>query len=187
MNSRVTGEFPAERTVTGSFDIFFDMHLNKWLNKQSWGWWFETPSQPLWRHCNEGLISSACLYSSCNWSRLNKVSDNKTKWMDDSTCICWKYLPISHYGMYSPGPRDNEIRPSGWWIRSKHMLHRWKPIVNSVNIRCYHATAKLHIPHVWFVGYTVVTLPPDIWRRHDMETFSTLLALCTGNPPVNDG
>ena len=23
-----------------------------WLSKQSWGWWFETPSHPLWRHCD---------------------------------------------------------------------------------------------------------------------------------------
>ena len=23
------------------------------LSKQSWGWWFETPSHPLWRHCND--------------------------------------------------------------------------------------------------------------------------------------
>ena len=27
--------------------------LNKRLSKQSWGWWFETPSRSLWRHCNE--------------------------------------------------------------------------------------------------------------------------------------
>ena len=26
--------------------------LNKRLSKQSWDWWFETPSCPLWRHCN---------------------------------------------------------------------------------------------------------------------------------------
>ena len=26
--------------------------LNKRLKKQSWGWWFETPSRSLWRHCN---------------------------------------------------------------------------------------------------------------------------------------
>ena len=26
--------------------------LNKRLSKQSWGWWFETPSGLLWRHCN---------------------------------------------------------------------------------------------------------------------------------------
>ena len=37
---------------TRSFDIFFDMHLNKRLSKQSWGWWFETLLHPLWRHCN---------------------------------------------------------------------------------------------------------------------------------------
>ena len=43
-NSPVTGEFPAQRPVTRSFDIFSDLRLNKRLSKQSWGWWFE-------RHC----------------------------------------------------------------------------------------------------------------------------------------
>ena len=51
-NSPVPGEFPAQRPVTRSFDVFFDLCLNKWLSKQSWGWWFETLSCPLWRHCN---------------------------------------------------------------------------------------------------------------------------------------
>ena len=51
-NSPVTGEFPAQRPVTRNFDVFFDLHLNKRLSKQSWGWWFETPSWSLWRHCN---------------------------------------------------------------------------------------------------------------------------------------
>ena len=34
-NSRVTGEFPAQRPVTRSFDAFFDLRLNKRLSKQS--------------------------------------------------------------------------------------------------------------------------------------------------------
>ena len=34
-NSPVPGEFPAQRPVTWSFDVFFDMHLNKRLSKQS--------------------------------------------------------------------------------------------------------------------------------------------------------
>ena len=51
-NSPVPGEFPAQRPVTRSFDVFFDLSLNKRLSKQSWGWWFETLSCPLWRHCN---------------------------------------------------------------------------------------------------------------------------------------
>ena len=51
-NSPVPGEFPAQRPVTRSFDVFFDLRLNKRLSKQSWGWWFETVSCPLWRHRN---------------------------------------------------------------------------------------------------------------------------------------
>ena len=51
-NSPGTGELPPQRPVTRSFDISFDRRLNKWLRKQSRGWWLETPSRPLWRHCN---------------------------------------------------------------------------------------------------------------------------------------
>ena len=51
-NSPVSGEFPAQRPVTRSFDVFFDLRPNKRLRKQSCGWWFETLSRPLWRHCN---------------------------------------------------------------------------------------------------------------------------------------
>ena len=52
-NSPVTGEFPAQRPVTRCFDVFFDLRLNQRLLKQSWGWWFETLSRPLLRHCND--------------------------------------------------------------------------------------------------------------------------------------
>ena len=51
-NSPVTGEFPTQRPVTRSFDVYFDLRPNKRLSKQLWGWWFETQSRPLWRHRN---------------------------------------------------------------------------------------------------------------------------------------
>ena len=50
--SPVIGELPAQRPVTLSFDVFFDLRLNKRLSKQWWGWWFETPSRSLWRNWN---------------------------------------------------------------------------------------------------------------------------------------
>ena len=56
-NSPVTGEFPSQRPMTQSFDVFSDLRLNIRLSKQSWGWWFETPSRPLWRQCNVALFS----------------------------------------------------------------------------------------------------------------------------------
>ena len=57
---RVTGplcrEFTGQRPVTQSVGVFFDLLLNKQLIKQSWGWWFETASRPLWRHCNDFIF-----------------------------------------------------------------------------------------------------------------------------------
>ena len=51
-NSPVIGEFPAQRSVTRSFGVGFDLRLNKRLSKHSWGCSVQTPSHSLWRHCN---------------------------------------------------------------------------------------------------------------------------------------
>ena len=56
-NSPAPGEFPTQRPVTRSFDVFFDLRLSKRLSKQWWGWWFETPLRPLWRHCNGNIAN----------------------------------------------------------------------------------------------------------------------------------
>ena len=63
---RVTGHLCGEftgsrwipRTKTSDPELwcfFFYLRLNKLLSKQSWGWWFETPSHPLWGHRNVNL------------------------------------------------------------------------------------------------------------------------------------
>ena len=63
--SPVPGEFTAQRLVTRSFDVFFDLRLNKRLGKQPPGWWFETPTYSLWRQCNDfekiRFMSRRCL------------------------------------------------------------------------------------------------------------------------------
>ena len=51
-NSPVTGGFPAQRLVTLSFDVFFDLCLNKrWVNNPEAG--VRLPSCSLWCHCNK--------------------------------------------------------------------------------------------------------------------------------------
>ena len=75
---------PHKRPVTRSFDVFFDLRLNKWLSKQSWGWWFVTALRPLWRHCND----------ICTWYVINQndgnnhfnattISDRRTLYLGD--------------------------------------------------------------------------------------------------------
>ena len=58
--SPVTCEFPAQRPVIWSLDVFFDLRPNKRLRKHSWGRWFGTPSCPLWRHSNNCVLIHIC-------------------------------------------------------------------------------------------------------------------------------
>ena len=44
--------------LTQSFDVFFDLCLNKLLSKQSRCRRFETPSCSLWCHCNDNIFLS---------------------------------------------------------------------------------------------------------------------------------
>ena len=78
-NSPVTGEFPTQRPVTRSFDVFFDLPLNDRLDKQSWGWWFETPSRPLWRNGN-----------GCGFNSSPSVTNPGPGWRY-STSYCHRY------------------------------------------------------------------------------------------------
>ena len=72
-NSPVPGEFPAQRPVTRSFDVFFDLHPNKRLSKQRWGWWFETLSCPLWCHRN-GTLNNTVI-DNITWQHAVRLLD----------------------------------------------------------------------------------------------------------------
>ena len=114
-NSPVHGELPSQRPVTRCFDIFFDLRLNKQLNKQSRGWWFETLWRSLWRHCNAG------------------------EWVADTLVI----VGIALCG-YSSKPVTRKPFASHDVMVRMDWQHR-------------------------------------SWWRHQIDTFSALLAICAGN------
>ena len=88
-NSQVTAVFPAQRPVTWSFDVFFDLCLNKHLSKQLWGWWFETPSCSFWRHCNEENIGEAM------WVCHHKIHISiQISWDDFIFSTVWNMLSL---------------------------------------------------------------------------------------------
>ena len=73
-NSPVTGEFPAQRPVTQSFEVFFHLCLNKRLSEYLNKWWgrcFERPCHLLWRHTNG--VATADL----RWYQSKHDSDSK--------------------------------------------------------------------------------------------------------------
>ena len=80
-NSPVSGEFPSQRPVTRSFDVFFDLRLNKRLSKQLGGWWFEMPSSSLWRHCNADLSNMIVIFQCfCNSDKVHGKIVRSLRW-----------------------------------------------------------------------------------------------------------
>ena len=79
---------PHKGPVTRSFDIFFDLRLNKRLSKQSWGWYFETPSCSLWRHCH-GIehCFSACLWTHIKIIKHSQLLCNNKVSVDCLLCV----------------------------------------------------------------------------------------------------
>ena len=77
-NPRVTSGFPSQRPVAWSFDVFFDLRLNKWLSKQSRRRWFETPSRLLWRHCN--VLKTRGNHESSRNLKCNRNKIRHMKW-----------------------------------------------------------------------------------------------------------
>ena len=96
--------------------------INAWVNKLSWGWWFETPSRSLWRQCNAPLTATTTDYA---WSvrrtdgiwfgptgnifsmEMNRFAGS-TLLMDHSFFYdCWKELP---------GRLPSCISPVCWWF-----------------------------------------------------------------------
>ena len=64
------------------FSLIFDWI--KHLSKQSWRWWFETLSGPLWRHCNGSRRWSLHFTAVCKDCTVSLLS-RRSHW---SSCIC---------------------------------------------------------------------------------------------------
>ena len=119
-NSPVTGEFPAQRPVTRSFGVFFDLHLHKWLSKQSWGWWFYTPSHPLWRHCNDYTTCQS--NSNCRYGR--RIPTVVFLIMASASLIALAFIPQS--GEHTESVLFMAQQSISHWEKTLLVLHlRW--------------------------------------------------------------
>ena len=113
-------EFPAQRPMTQSFDVFFGVRLNKRLSKHPWAWWFETPPWSLWRQCRELSYQKKSeqidgLEQDCNNSIVKAVKLPQSC-AKPSKCVEAKYLP--HLADW--------IRKIGlFWTIPNHVFYGW--------------------------------------------------------------
>ena len=108
-NSPVPGEFPTQRPMTRSFDVYFDLCPNKRLSKQARGLWFETQSRPLyiivmWKL--DGCLLAASHYQCPYGPAAHNVYVVRTFWMPN---VC--------------GMQANEINLVRWCVRAVHTFH----------------------------------------------------------------
>ena len=158
-NSPVPGEFPAQRPVTRSFDVFFDLRPNKWLSKHWWGWWFETPWCPLWRHCN---VRQGHAFPVGVW-------ENSTKWnLSGLACtsisLRWRHNGHGSVSNHQPqdcllnclfGRRSKYIKaPCHWPLCGEFTGDRWIPRTNGqLRGKCFHLMTSS-----WFNSNTAIIL-----------------------------
>ena len=97
-NSPVPGEFLAQWPVTRSFDVFFDLRLYKRLSKQSWDWWFEMPSCPLWRHRNvKNICNNMHVSHRINQNKTEILSLTNRNMISSDNRLPWKMAKLCKY------------------------------------------------------------------------------------------
>ena len=175
-NSPITGEFPSQRPETRSFDVFFDLRLNKSLSKQSWGWWFETQSPSLWRHCSDHV--KGCLLYPITVLCCRSSGDRHSCGTDQSPL--WSLPCCPQTGTLCAAHRRH------WRARGQRLLQRqtgeepWRH-------------DKETCPTCLDCFTSHVGEPVGVWNRlPHVDRFptqrgsnvATLLPLCVGNPPI---
>ena len=147
-NSPITGEFSSQRSVTRSFDVFFDLCLNKRLSKQS----------SVRRHCN-GLETcpfrpdSAVLLCGGEYCfvdnplRIDAITISKQ--FPYSMVHCANMGPI--WGRQDPGgPHGGPMNFAIWKITIKLWTNQWDTlnmsqvdVTYTTVIPCFHKILRL--------------------------------------------
>ena len=116
------------------------MRPNKRLSKQSWGWWFETPSRSLWRLRNEYPKQRRLSYKWCRWILIQRQSNQST------------IHPKKFAGEFPAQMASNAENVSIWWRHHVFTSQRQNDGGLADNaFRCMHDDAMIwkRVPHYW--------------------------------------
>ena len=129
----------AQRPLTRSFDVFFDLRLNKRLSKQCWGWWFETPSRPLWCHCNGSRPGPYWTDVGLKWALLSNWAFFLC-WMNGSYGIYFHFVCVLLCHIYC------------WLLRCLQTLLKQNWQVTQIGIQSQNVHPELDVLHgIWCV------------------------------------
>ena len=121
------GEFPTQRPVTRSFDVFFDLRLNKRLSRQPWGWWLETPLWSLWRRCNDLMDFQIVNVDSPILHTMRITSKYEMVWWEVEKLLLSKIFPlmIHNISTFINMSMEDNVRPQSGIKMEKRLC--WPP------------------------------------------------------------
>ena len=140
-----------------------------------------------WTNWTINFNEAAVCFTSASWwnmGRLNLIGNLIVRFRDYPNLI---WLQIKHLTL---------CRNCGNWFRICNSLIEWHNIHETSMINTFRPTC--HYPNQWWpslLAHIRITRPQwvkmnrqelKLWWRHQMETFSALLAICAGNSPVMD-
>ena len=169
--------------MTRTFDVFFDLRLNKRLSKQSRGWWFETESDSLWRRCNgksdwppKGF---SLVTNSSTWGVLGVSTDPMGQWSGGVTIFKHN---INHWLLLECG--HQYLACIKYPVRhTSHVCIIESSCKTSFVLYVYiyiHLTSKFPVRYnlLWWFGNTAVQSPVDSpYKRPLMLSFDVFLLL----------
>ena len=144
-NSPVAGEFPAQRPVIEA--LMFSFICATRLSKQSWGWWFEIPFCPLWRHCN--VLAMITQFSDAYSTDIN----------------IYVYNRVSIFNQETAGNARTHNQHSGcWWPGAKAPGHQYPQCCLSI---CCIGPVPLKILHLPYMILTATSIETVItfWKK----------------------
>ena len=178
------GNSQAQRPVTRSFDVFFNLRLNQQLSKHVRRRWFETPSRSLWRHCNVAflkiknkLLNSRVAGNDIQWMPL--IPFEVHCWQMEVLCnLMWAQI-INWITLYRLCKISIHIKKPARVINFLYICSPPHKINQVIAFHCVAHRSSMQEPRQWNCAWCTPYLTnfEYTWWRHQMETFSALLAL----------
>ena len=184
-NPPVTGGFPSQRPVTRSFDVFFDLRLNKWLSIKVRRRWFETP----WYYILGIIVVNKRapyqykdhLYGYRDFHYKDKTGVRPSYLYNGNSytgkmmsLYCWDSLRFITISLLLNDTLLSRIEQS---------IREYAKSIKGINNKKGFSVEKA----VLSVLRTASAGMKTPWWCHDREMLSVLLALCEGNTSVTDG
>ena len=143
--------FPRYWPKASDVELWCFLRPNKRLSKQSWGWWFETPSRLLWRHRNDSVSCLTWITGTWGFVSISNLQSMMcaNDWVHNGLKLEFVCLDITHsYYLHYADLSDSTEHITVCQEYSVDCVSKIKPIPSIILFAIYRAV----LAHLAFDG-----------------------------------